>query len=283
MNKPLDHGLEDHGSDQAIEHEAGIDFAALTEMNIPSLKGVVSDEEWEARVNLAATYRLVADHGWTDMIYTHISARVPGHHDQFLLNPYGLLFEEITASSLVKVDTEGKILQDTDFIVNAAGFTIHSAVHMNRDDAGCVIHLHTDDGVAVSAQAHGLLPITQHSMMLQSHMAYHDYEGVALNLDERERVVADLGTKNLMLLRNHGTLSVGETCADAFLGMFFLERSCTMQIKALSGGGALNSLHQGVPEKTAGQGHNLFDGGAGKLAWPALLRKMDRLDSSFRT
>lgn len=269
-------------ADKQMDEAPGIDFAALTDPDIPSLKGSVPDDEWEARVNLAATYRLVAQYGWTDMIYTHISARVPGHHDQFLLNPYGLLFDEITASSLVKVDTEGKILQDTKFIVNAAGFTIHSAVHMNRDDAGCVIHLHTDDGVAVSAQAHGLLPITQQSMLLQSHIAYHDYEGVALDLDERERVVADLGTKNLMLLRNHGTLSVGATAADAFMGMFFLERSCTIQIKALSGGGDLTQPHQGVPEKVSDQGASLFNGGAGKLAWPALLRKLDKADSSFR-
>ena len=259
-----------------------VDFDALTAMDIPSLKGKVPEDEWAARVNLAATYRLVAAYGWTDLIYTHISARVPGHHDQFLLNPYGLMFDEITASSLVKVDTEGKTLQDTNFIVNAAGFTIHSAVHMAREDAGCVIHLHTDDGVAVAAQEHGLLPLSQHAMTLQSHIAYHDYEGVALDLDERERVVADLGTKNLMLLRNHGTLAVGQTCADAFLGMFFLERSCTIQIKALSGGTKITKAHQGVEDKAAGQGAGLFDGGAGKMSWPALLRKMDKLDPSYR-
>ncbi len=264
------------------EQVSGFNFAALTNPEIPSLKDAVSDEEWQVRVDLAATYRLVAHHGWDDMIYTHISARVPGTDDHFLINPYGLLFDEITASSLIKVDTEGKVLQDTNFSVNAAGFTIHSAVHMARHDAGCVIHLHTDDGVAVAAQKDGLLPLSQHAMMLMGQVAYHDYEGIALDLDERERVVADLGEKHLMILRNHGTLSCGASCADAFMGMFFLERACTMQIKALSGGGTWTQPHQGVPEKTSDQGKVLFNGSAGKLAWPALLRKMDKVDPSFR-
>src|SRR6185312_12919551 len=233
----------------------------------------VSPAEWALRVQLAGAYR-VADHlGWSELIYTHISARVPGPEHHFLINPYGLLFDEITASSLVKIDVEGNKVMESPFPVNAAGFTIHSALHMNREDAGCVIHLHTTDGVAVSAQKDGLLPIDQHAMMIAGEMAYHDYEGVALDLDERDRLVADLGDKNAMLLRNHGTLALGKTCADAFLRMFWLERSCSMQVRAMAGGAALNWPNQGVPEKTAMQGKGAFNGMVGALARPALRRK----------
>src|ERR1700759_3560937 len=174
-----------------------------------SLKGKVSDAEWQARVELAALYRLVALQGWDDLIFTHISARVPGPDHHFLINPYGLMFEEITASSLVKIDMDGNKLQETDFPVNPAGFVIHSALHMSRPDIGCVIHLHTTDGVAVSAQADGLLPLDQHAMMLIQDLAYHDYEGIALDVDERARLLADMGEKNFLLLRNHGTLAAG--------------------------------------------------------------------------
>src|SRR5690242_2414766 len=250
--------------------------------DVMSLKGKVSAEEWAIREDLAATYRLVALHGWDDLIFTHISARVPGPEHHFLINPYGLLFEEITASSLVKIDVEGNKVMESPFPVNAAGFTIHSALHMNRDDAGCVIHLHTTDGVAVSAQKDGLLPLDQHAMMISGEMAYHDYEGVALDLDERDRLVADLGDKNAMMLRNHGTLALGKTCADAFLRMYFLERACSMQVGALSGGVKINWPNQGIPEKTREQGATAFDGALGALAWPALLRKLDRIDGSFR-
>ena len=177
---------------------------------ITSVKGMVSEEEWQLRVDLAATYRLVAMHGWDDMIFTHISVRVPGPVHHFLINPYGMLFEEITASSLVKIDLAGNIVMDSPYFVNPAGFTIHSAIHSAREDAQCVLHLHTDDGVAVSAQKDGLQPITQQSMLLASQLAYHDYEGVALDLDERERLIQDIGDKKLMVLRNHGTLAVGE-------------------------------------------------------------------------
>ncbi len=177
---------------------------------IGSLEGKVSAEEWQLRVDLAATYRLVAQHGWDDMIFTHISARVPGPEHHFLINPYGLLFEEITASSLVKIDLDGNKVQETPYPVNPAGFTIHSALHMNRDDAHCIIHLHTTDGVAVSAQADGLLPIDQHAMMIATDIAYHDFEGVAVDLDERDRLVHDVGKKNMMMLRNHGTLALGK-------------------------------------------------------------------------
>lgn len=247
----------------------------------PSVKDQVSPEEWKLRVDLAALYRLVALQGWDDLIFTHISARIPGPEHHFLINPYGLLFEEITASSLVKIDTEGRKVMDTPYPVNAAGFTIHSAIHMAREDAHAVIHLHTVDGVAVASQKHGLLPLSQHAMMIGGDVAYHDYEGVALDLDERERLVADLGDKNFMILRNHGTLTVGKTCADAYLRMYYLEKACSMQVRALTAD--TNPTHQGVDTKTAGQGKMAFDGFVGALSWPALLRKLDRSDPSYRT
>jgi ribulose-5-phosphate 4-epimerase/fuculose-1-phosphate aldolase len=253
-----------------------------TPQDAPPLKGKVSDEEWEVREDLAATYRLVAMHGWDDMIFTHISARVPGPDHHFLINPYGLLFDEITASSLVKIDVEGNKIVESPFPVNAAGFTIHSALHMHREDAGCVIHLHTTDGVAVSAQKDGLLPLDQHAMMIAGELAYHDYEGVALDLDERDRLVHDIGDKNAMLLRNHGTLALGKSCADAFMRMFWLERACAMQVRALGGGATPNWPNQGVPEKTAMQGQAAFNGMVGALAWPALRRKCDRTDPSYK-
>jgi ribulose-5-phosphate 4-epimerase/fuculose-1-phosphate aldolase len=252
------------------------------EQRVSSLEGKVSPEEWKLRVDLAATYRLVAMHGWDDMIFTHISARVPGPEHHFLINPYGMLFEEITASSLVKIDVDGNKVQESPYPVNPAGFTIHSALHMNRDDAHCIIHLHTDDGVAVAAQADGLLPLDQHAMMVLGDLAYHDYEGVALDLDERERLVHDIGGKNFMILRNHGTLAIGANCADAFLRIYYLERACTMQVRALAGGVKSNTPNQGVPEKTATQGAMGFGGYMGALAWPALLRKLDRADPGFR-
>ena len=243
-----------------------------------SLKGKVSAEEWQARVDLAALYRLVALYGWDDLIYTHISARIPGPEHHFLINPYGMLFEEITASSLVKVDLEGNVLQETPYFINPAGFTIHSAVHANREDAHYVMHLHSDDGVAVAAQAEGLLPISQHSLIVIPRLAYHDYEGIALNLDERERLVGDIGDKTLMLLRNHGTLSVGETAANCWVGMYYLERACTMQVRALSGGRdkvliAPQASQDEVRSQVSG---NVPGGINGALAWPACLRKLDR-------
>jgi ribulose-5-phosphate 4-epimerase/fuculose-1-phosphate aldolase len=250
--------------------------------DVVSVKDQVSPEEWAIREDLAATYRLVAMHGWDDMIFTHISARIPGPEHHFLINPYGLLFEEITASSLVKIGIDGNKVMDSPFPVNAAGFTIHSAIHMNREDANCVIHLHTTDGVAVSAQKDGLLPLDQHAMMITCDLAYHDYEGIALDLDERDRLVIDIADKNAMLLRNHGTLAVGKNCADAFLRMYYLERACSMQVRALGGGAELNWPNQGVPEKTAMQGKGAFEGLVGALAWPALRRKCDRVDPSYK-
>ncbi|MBE8219982.1 MAG: class II aldolase/adducin family protein [Alphaproteobacteria bacterium] len=247
---------------------------------IESVKNLVSAEEWQLRVDLAATYRLVAMHGWDDMIFTHISVRVPGPEHHFLINPYGMLFEEITASSLVKIDLEGNIVMDSPYFVNPAGFTIHSAIHSAREDAHCVLHLHTNDGVAVSSQKDGLLPLSQTAMLVSGNLAYHNYEGVALNLDERERLVKDIGDKKLMLLRNHGTLAVGDTCGLAFMGIYFLERACTYQVRTLSG--TPNMPSQEAMDMVASQSKSLFTPGIDGLAWPALLRKLDRHDSSFR-
>lgn len=249
---------------------------------LPSVRDKVSKEEWQIRTDLAATYRLVAHYGWADMIFTHITARVPGPEHHFLINPYGLLFDEITASSLVKIDVEGEKVMESPFPVNPAGFTIHSAVHTARDDAHAVIHLHTADGVAVSCQEQGLLPMSQHAMLVHHEVAYHDYEGVALDHDERPRLVADLGARHLMILRNHGTLAVGHTCADAFLRMYNLERACTIQVRALSGGSKINETNQGVPEKVAGQVGTMATF-ADKMVWPGLLRLLDRKDPSYRT
>ena len=252
----------------------------MTVMAEQDLRTEVSDEEWAQRVDLAALYRLVALHGWDDFLFTHLSARVPGPEHHFLINPMGLCFDEITASSLVKVNIEGEKVIDSPYEINPAGFTIHSAVHMAREDAMFVMHLHTDDGVAVSAMADGLMPLSQHAMQL-GEIAYHYYEGVALDLDERERIVADLGDKQFLLLRNHGTLTVGTTANAAFMAMFYLERACTMQVRALASGN-VNVPPQGAPEKAAQQSTGLFDGSVDRIAWPAWLRKLDRVDSSFR-
>jgi ribulose-5-phosphate 4-epimerase/fuculose-1-phosphate aldolase len=260
------------------------DLAPLSAVDIPSLKDKVSAEEWQVRVDLAAAYRLVAYYGWDDLIFTHLSARVPGPEHHFLLNPYNLMFEEVTASSLVKVDSSGNPVGETPFITNAAGFTIHSAVHMAREDAQAVIHLHTPHGQAVSAHGEGLLPLTQTAMLVREDIAYHDYEGVAVDLGERERIVANLGSKGAMLLRNHGTLALGETVGEAFVKIYFLERACQAQILALSAGeGNLNHPPQGAPEVTAEQGRAGLKMAARALAWPALLRKAYRLDPSFAT
>jgi ribulose-5-phosphate 4-epimerase/fuculose-1-phosphate aldolase len=260
------------------------ELAPLASIDVPPMKDRVGAEEWKIRVDLAAAYRLVAHYGWDDLIFTHLSARIPGPEHHFLLNPYNLMFEEVTASSLVKVDIAGTPVEPSPFITNPAGFTIHSAIHMAREDAHAVIHLHTPHGQAVSAHGEGLLPLTQTAMLIRDEVAYHDYEGVAVDLDERERIVADLGTKGAMLLRNHGTLAVGETVGEAFVKMYFLERACEAQILALSAGeGNLNNPPQGSPEVTAQQGKVGLKMAAGALAWPALLRKAYRLDPSFAT
>src|SRR6201992_4016953 len=207
------------------------------EARLKEVPSGMSAAEWEQRINLAACYRLVAHYGWDDLVDTHISARVPGPEHHFLINPYGLLFDEITASSLVKVDLDGNQLTKSEYSINPAGFTIHSAVHEVREDAGCVMHLHTPDGTAVSTSKEGLLPLNQTAQLVLPDLAYHDYEGVALDLDERPRLQRDLGPKNIMLLHNHGTLTVGRTCGEAFSRMYFLERACTMQVRTRMLGG----------------------------------------------
>jgi len=253
-----------------------------TAVNEVSVKGTVSEEEWQVRVDLAACYRLIAMYGWDDMIFTHISARVPGPDDHFLINAYGLLFEEMTASSLVKVDLAGKIVQETPYIINPAGFTIHSAVHAARDDAACVLHTHTRSGVAVSAQSEGLLPISQISLLPYASLAYHDYEGIALNEDEKPRLVADLGNRNFLILRNHGLLTVGTSIPDAFLFMYALETACQIQLAAQSGGGTLTEVNPAIVAGIQAQVEMVTKGMGGELAWPALLRKLDRRDPSYQ-
>ena len=246
---------------------------------------VVSDAERQVRTDLAACYRLVAHYGWDDMIFTHISARVPGTEDQFLINPYGMLFEEITASSLVKVDLAGNKIDQSPFPVNPAGFTIHSAVHQIRHDAHCVIHLHTVAGTAVATDPRGLLPLNQTALLVREQLAWHEYEGVAVDHDERPRLQADLGDKELMLLWNHGTLALGPTIAEAFMRIYFLERACAMQVATLSalGDAVPHPVMDGIESKTAAQGNHpeLSKMMANQLAWPALKRMLDRRSPGY--
>ena len=258
-------------------------LSALESVDIPSLEGKVSDDEWAIRVDLAAAYRMVASYGWDDLIFTHLSARIPGPEHHFLLNPYQLMFEEVTASSLIKVDVHGNPVEPTPFITNPAGFTIHSAIHMAREDAQAVMHLHTPAGQAVAAHSEGLLPLTQTAMLVRGDLAFHDYAGVAVDLDERERLVANLGDKSAMILRNHGTLAVGKTIGECFVKLYFLERACQAQVMALSAGEDVNLPPQGSPEITAQQGAMGLTVAANLLAWPALKRKAYRLDPSFAT
>ncbi len=252
-------------------------------LNIPTRKGTVSDEEWNARVDLAACYRLVADFGWSDLVFTHITARVPGTEDQFLINPYGMMFDEITASSLVKIDLHGNKLDDSPFPVNPAGFTIHSAIHSARHDAQCVLHVHSLNGVAVSAQAKGVQPLSQQSIFVLSSLAYHDYEGVALNDEEKPRLVADFGEKTYLMLRNHGLLTVGRTVADAFLNMYVFEAACTIQVRAQAGGGELIQIPPAIINGAQQQAKAVTKSLGGMLAWPGLLRRLERKDPSYRT
>ena len=257
-------------------------------MNIPSLQGTVSAEEWQLRCDLAACYRLVALYGWSDLVFTHISAKLPesvsgagAHH--FLINPYGLMFDEITASSLVKVDEQCNKVIDSPFPVNPAGFVIHSAVHAARLDATCVLHTHTRAGVAVSAQAGGVLPISQQSTFVLASLAYHGYEGVAFRDDEKPRLQADLGTANFMVLRNHGLLVVGKSIADAFLSMYTFENACRIQIDAQAGGGALTQVNPQILQGVS-QAMRVQTGGlGGAFVWPSLIRKLERLDTDYRT
>lgn len=247
-----------------------------------SIRDQVTAEEWQARVDLAAAYRLVALYGWDDLIFTHISARIPGPQHHFLLNPYGMMFEEVTASSLVKIDLAGNKVMESPYFINPAGFMIHSAVHASREDALCVMHLHTDYGIAVSAQKDGLLPISQQAMFPLASLAYHDYEGLALNEDEKPRLVSDLGDKNYLILRNHGLLTTGKSAAEAFLSMYIFERACRIQILTQSGGAELHLVPDQIIGLTAKQMSAVTVGQGAALAWPGLLRKLDRIDPTFR-
>ena len=247
-----------------------------------SVRQQVSNEEWQMRVDLAACYRLIAMHGWDDLVFTHISSRVPGSEEHFLINAYGLLFEEMTASSLIKVDLDGNKVIDSPYPVNPAGFTIHSAVHEARHDVGCVIHTHTKAGVAVSAQKGGLLPLSQVSLFGLSSLAYHDYEGVALNADEKPRLVADLGEKSFLILRNHGLLAAAGNIPDAFLSMYLLETACQTQIMAQSSGAQLIQIGPQILAGIRAQAEEATTGLFGDLAWPGLLRKLDRENPGYQ-
>lgn len=238
----------------------------------------MNEAEWQTRVDLAACYRLMALNGWDDFIATHISARVPGTHD-FLINRLGLTFDEITASNLVRIDLDGNVTDGSDAPVNRAGFTIHSAVHQVREDAGCVIHLHTFDGTAVSALEEGLLPLNQTAMLACGDIAFHEYEGVALDLDERGRLQADLGQSNLMLLRNHGTLAIGQTVGEAYVRMYTLERACTIQVRTLGMNRPLHHADAGVIQRTGDMGRDATR--YASVAWPAALRRAQRLCPGF--
>ena len=257
-------------------------------MHIPSLKEVVSAEEWQLRVDLAACYRLVALYGWSDLVFTHITAKIPesvsgpGAH-QFLINPYGLMFDEITASSLVKVDGQCNKIIESPFPVNPAGFVIHSAVHEARSDAGCVLHTHTRAGVAVSAQAGGVLPISQQSTFVLGSLAYHAYEGVAFRDEEKPRLRAALGNANFLMLRNHGLLVVGKTIADAFLSMYTFENTCRIQIDAQAGGGELTQVNPLIVKGVAEALRVQTGGMGGAFVWPSLIRRLDRLDPGYRS
>ena len=254
--------------------------ASLHAVSTNDVRSAVSAEEWEARVELAACYRLVAHMGWTDLIYTQISRRVPGPDHHFLINPYGLGFDEITASSLVKIDLEGNTVMETPYEVNRAGYVIHSAIHGAREDAACVLHTHTVAGMGIAAQKRGLLPLSQHAMMFYNRVGYHDYEGIATNVDERTRLVQDLGTHDAMILRNHGLLTTGHSCKSAFTIMYYLEKACAAQIAAQAGGGELLELSAEVAEHTGQQ----FDKGGHtgrERPWPSLIRMLDRMGSDY--
>ncbi|MEM1299993.1 MAG: class II aldolase/adducin family protein [Pseudomonadota bacterium] len=257
-------------------------------MNIQSsIREQVSEAEWQTRVDLAACYRLVDMFGWSDLLGTHISARIPGEEDAFLINPYGLLFDEITASSLVKVDEDGNILTPTEYHINPAGFVIHSAIHMAKPELACALHTHTPAGTAVATAKAGLKPLTQHAMAIYAHVAYHGYEGIATDLSERERLVADLGDANVLFLRNHGLLTVGRTIAEAWVWMYRAERACRMQVAFDQTGEDPVEIPEDVQQTTIArnlkanspEGHRPI----GKLEWPALLRRLDRMDESYKT
>ena len=247
----------------------------------------ISEAEWKVRVDLAAFYRLSAVYGWDDFIYTHISARVPGPDHHFLINPFGLTFDEITASSLVKVDLDGNVTGESDYGINSAGYVIHSAIHGARDDAHYIAHFHSADGMAVSAHAEGLLPLNQRALSLIPQLSYHDYEGIALNLDERERLVADLGETKVMLLRNHGTLALGASPGEAFSGIYHLEEACKAQVRSLSADRDRVLIAPGAAQEEVrrqmSRERRPVEGGRSHydLIWEAALRKAQRLSPGF--
>ncbi|QJC55327.1 4-hydroxy-3-prenylphenylpyruvate oxygenase/4-hydroxy-3-prenylbenzoate synthase [Polaromonas vacuolata] len=249
-------------------------------LNIPSIQSQVSPEEWEIRVNLAAAYRLVALYGWDDLVFTHITAKLPGT-DTFLINPYGLMFDEITASSLVQIDLQGNKVSDSPFDVNPAGFTIHSCIHAARHDAHCVLHTHSLNGVAVSSQREGLLPISQFAFSVLHSLSYHDYEGLALREAEKPRLVANLGQSKFLMLRNHGLLTVGESVAEAFQAMHRFEASCMVQVRALAGNKELIEIDPSILSLAKQQLQDVRRGKGAFLAWPALLRRLDRMSPGF--
>lgn len=241
----------------------------------------VSAEEWQVRVQLAAAYRLVALFGWDDLVFTHISARVPGPAHHFLINPYGMLFEEITASALVKVALDGAKVMDSPYEINPAGFTIHSCIHGAREDVHCVMHTHSLNGIAVSAQRQGLLPVSQQSLFVLASLAYHGYEGVALNAAEQPRLVHDLGGRMYLMLRNHGLLTAAGSIADAFLAMYVFEAACTIQVRAQSGGTELLTIPEPILAGIQAQAAQVTRGLGGALAWPGLLRRLDRENPGY--
>lgn len=253
---------------------------AIQPMTDVDVKSQVSAEEWQTRVDLAACYRLIAMYGWDDVVFTHVSAKIPGT-EHFLINPYGLMFEEMTASNLVKIDLHGNKLMDSPYEINPAGFTIHSAVHEVRHDAGCVLHTHTAAGVGVSAQKEGILPISQQSIFVLSSLAYHDYEGVALNDEEKARLQADLGRANNMVLRNHGLMVCGKSVSDAFLTMYTLQRCCEIQVAAQAGGGELITIPQAILDGAKEAMRKVTRGAGSGVAWPALMRKLQRVNPGF--
>ena len=256
--------------------------AAVTPIKTTSLKHRIDEREWDTRVDLAAAYRLVHRHGWaTTLIYNHISARVPGNEHHILLNPYGLRYDEVTASNLVKIDLDGKILDDTLYEINNAGYVIHSAIHAARDDVHCVMHTHTEDGMALSSLDDGLMFTNQETFMFWDNIGYHPFEGIADNLEERQRMVANLGGAYALVLRNHGLLTAGRTVAEAFVFMFFLEKAASSQLKMMASGGTVVTPDREVCEHTASQ-FDVPNKVQGAREWPALLRTLDDTDPDYR-
>ena len=241
--------------------------------------------EWETRVDLAAAFRLVDLYGWSDMLATHLSARIPGPSDHFLINPMGVLFEEMTASDLIKLDIDGNILSDTSRSINPAGYTIHSAIHIGRKDAGCVMHTHTSAGLGVATQKDGLLPLTQMALAVIANTGYHDYEGPAFDLEERERLISDLQNLNILILRNHGLLTVGKTVAEAFMWMYRAERACRFQLSFQKAGAEAQQISKSVQEVSIERARKAISSTGhrpiGDFEWPALIRKLHRQSPGF--